>query len=50
MLLGAVRKGDKTLKPSGRLRIDEGDHVVLFALSADVSEVERLLQVTIDFF
>ena len=27
-----------------------GDHVVLFALSADVSEVERLLQVTIDFF
>ena len=50
VLLGAVRKGDKILKPSGRLRIDEGDHVVLFALSADVSEVERLLQVTIDFF
>jgi hypothetical protein len=24
--------------------------VVLFALSADVGEVERLLQVTIDFF
>jgi len=50
VLVGAVRKGEKILKPSGRLRIDEGDHVVLFALSADVSEVERLLQVTIDFF
>ena len=50
VLLGAVRKGDKILKPSGSLRIDDGDHVVLFALAADVSEVERLLQVTIDFF
>jgi trk system potassium uptake protein TrkA len=50
VLVGAVRKGDKILKPSGALRIDEGDHVVLFALSADVGEVERLLQVTIDFF
>jgi trk system potassium uptake protein TrkA len=45
-----VRKGDKILKPSGSLRIEEGDHVVLFSLSADVAEVERLLQVTIDFF
>jgi trk system potassium uptake protein TrkA len=50
VLVGAVRKGDKILKPSGSLRIEEGDHVVLFSLSADVAEVERLLQVTIDFF
>ena len=50
VLVGAVRKGDKIIKPSGSLRIEEGDHVVLFSLSADVAEVERLLQVTIDFF
>lgn len=50
VLVGAVRKGDKILKPSGSLRVEEGDHVVLFSLSADVAEVERLLQVTIDFF
>jgi trk system potassium uptake protein TrkA len=50
VLLGAVRKGTEILKPSGSLRIEDGDHVVLFALAADVSEVERLLQVTIDFF
>ena len=50
VLLGAVRKGTEILKPSGSLRMEDGDHVVLFVLAADVSEVERLLQVTIDFF
>ena len=50
VLLGAVRKGTEILKPSGSLRMEDGDHVVLFALAADVSELERLLQVTIDFF
>jgi trk system potassium uptake protein TrkA len=38
------------VKPNGDLRIEEGDVVLLFALSADVPEVERLLQVSIDFF
>jgi len=37
-------------KPAGSLRIEEGDQVVLFALSDTVKEVENLLQVTIDFF
>ena len=50
VLLGAVRKGTEILKPSGSLRIEDGDQVVLFALSNDVSEVERLLQVSVDFF
>ncbi len=49
-LVGAVMKGDKVLKPTGEMRIDEGDIVLLFVLSADVPEVERLLQVSIDFF
>ncbi|TDK44982.1 Trk system potassium transporter TrkA [Antarcticimicrobium luteum] len=50
VLVGAVRKGDEVLRPSGALRIEEGDVVAIFAMAADVPEVERLLQVSIDFF
>jgi trk system potassium uptake protein TrkA len=50
VLVGAVKKGDKVLKPTGGMRIEEGDQIVLFALSEDVPEVERLMQVSIDFF
>ncbi len=50
VLVGAVMKGDKVLKPTGGLRIDPGDVIALFAMSKDVPEVERLLQVSIDFF
>lgn len=49
-LMGAVQKGDRVVKPAGDLRIEEGDIVVIFALTSDVPEVERLLQVSIDFF
>lgn len=49
-LMGAVQKGDRVVKPTGDLRIEEGDIVVIFALTSDVPEVERLLQVSIDFF
>src|SRR6056297_425966 len=50
VLVGAVRKGDDIRKPTGGMKIEAGDVVVLFALSADVSRVEQLLQVSIDFF
>ncbi|TCS63211.1 trk system potassium uptake protein TrkA [Primorskyibacter sedentarius] len=50
VLVGAVLKQDKVVKPLGGLRIDEGDLIVLFAMTKDVPEVERLLQVSIDFF
>jgi len=49
-LVGAVQKGDKVITPSGGTRIEEGDIIVLFAMSGDVPEVERLFQVSIDFF
>jgi trk system potassium uptake protein TrkA len=50
-LVGAVLKEDgRFLRPGGGTRIDEGDLVVIFALSADVAEVERLLQVQVDYF
>ncbi len=50
-LIGALRKhGGKFVRPEGSTRIEEGDVVAIFALSADVPEVERLLQVQVDFF
>ncbi|GGE42885.1 Trk system potassium transporter TrkA [Actibacterium pelagium] len=50
VLVGGVLKDGKYHRPSGGLMIEEGDVVALFALAADVPEVERLLQVSIDFF
>lgn len=49
VLVGAVMKADKVIKPTGDLRVDAGDTIALFAMSADIPEVERLLQVTIDY-
>ncbi|SFP60316.1 Trk system potassium transporter TrkA [Tranquillimonas alkanivorans] len=50
VLVGAVLKGEKVVRPVGGTRIDEGDVIVVFAMAADVPEVERLFQVSIDFF
>lgn len=50
VLVGAVLKGERVMKPAGDLRIEPGDIAVMFALRKDVSEVERLLQVSIEFF
>ncbi len=50
VLVGLIRKGDQILRPTGATRIDEGDVITIFTLADDVPEVERLLQVSIDFF
>ncbi len=50
VLVGAMKKGDEVVRPTAGTRIDEGDVIVLFAMSADVPEVERLFQVSIDYF
>ncbi|SFE77403.1 Trk system potassium transporter TrkA [Roseivivax sediminis] len=50
VLVGAVLRGDRIQKITGGLKIEEGDLIVIFAMSKDVPEVERLLQVSIDFF
>ncbi|MCM2561100.1 Trk system potassium transporter TrkA [Lutimaribacter sp. EGI FJ00015] len=50
VLIGMVEKGQKLVRPVGNLRIDEGDVITIFAMTNDVPEVERLLQVSIDFF
>lgn len=49
-MIAAVQKGDKIMRPDGDMRIDEGDIVVIFSLARHIEEVERLLQVRIDFF
>jgi trk system potassium uptake protein TrkA len=50
VLVGAVMKGQEVIKPTGSTRIEEGDVIAIFAMSDDVPEVERLLQVSVDFF
>ncbi|WP_045390612.1 Trk system potassium transporter TrkA [Falsirhodobacter sp. alg1] len=50
VLVGGILKGDRVMKPTADLRIEEGDIVAIFAMTKDVPEVERLLQVSIDFF
>ena len=50
VLVGGILKGAKVIKPESDTRIDAGDIVVMFCLAKDVPEVERLLQVSIDFF
>lgn len=46
----AVMKDGGMEKPTSATRIDEGDVIAIFAMTDDVPEVERLLQVSIDFF
>ncbi len=49
-LVGAVRKGDKIIRPMGNTRIEEGDVIAVFVLTKDVAQLEQLMQVSIDFF
>ena len=49
-LIGGIMKHDKVVRPTGETRIEEGDVIAIFAMTPDVPEVERLLQVSIDFF
>lgn len=51
VLVGAIEKPDgRVLCPTGGTKIESDDVLVIFSLAADVAEVERLLQVSIDFF
>lgn len=50
VLVGALLKGGKVVRPAGSTRLDEGDMIVVFALAEDVPAVEALLQVSVDFF
>tara|TARA_B110000008_G_scaffold242811_1_gene251459 strand:- start:236 stop:1339 length:1104 start_codon:yes stop_codon:yes gene_type:complete len=49
-IIGAIKRGDEYIKPNGRTKISNGDIVVIFAISKDIPELEKLLQVSIDLF
>ena len=48
--VGGILKNGDMLTPNSQSKIEEGDIIALFVLSKDIPEVERLLQVTIDYF
>jgi trk system potassium uptake protein TrkA len=50
VLVGALMRDNKLHRPDSTTRITEGDVIVMFAMSKDIPEVERLLQVSIDYF
>ena len=50
VIVGGILKNDGMIKPDSNTKIEEGDTIAVFALSKDIQEVERLLQVTIDYF
>jgi len=50
VLVGGLLRDGEVLKPTGALRVEAGDVIVIFALASDVAQVEQLLQVSIDFF
>ena len=45
-----MEKGGEILKPRPDTRLEPGDLVLIFALAGDIHEVERLLQVSADWF
>ena len=49
-LIGAVRKGKEVIRPDGATVLEDGDLVVIFAMSGDVPGVETQLQVSVDYF
>ena len=50
VIVGGILKSGKAHKPTGETRIEEGDVIALFSMADDIPEVERLFQVSIDFF
>ena len=50
VIVGGILKDGEMIKPDSTSKIEDGDVIALFALSKDIPEVERLLQVTIDYF
>lgn len=49
-MVGAVMKRGEIIVPKGDTRIEEGDVLVVFALTSDIAVIEKLFQVNIEFF
>ena len=51
VLIGAIRKPDgRVIRPGSKTEMEAGDILIIFALKTDVPEIERLLQVAVEWF
>lgn len=50
MRIGAIIRGHKLLMPSGNVRVEAGDFIIVMALAGEVRKVEQMFRVSIDFF
>jgi trk system potassium uptake protein len=48
--IGAIIRGNEVIMPGGDVRVEAGDFVIVFALAANVRQVEQMFRVSIDFF
>ena len=48
--VGMVQKGGRLVVPRGDTKMEEGDSLIVFALAGDVPQIEKLFQVSLDYF
>lgn len=48
--IGAIIRGDEVIMPSGNVRVEAGDFIIVMALADSVRKVEQMFRVSIDFF
>ncbi|WP_127143602.1 Trk system potassium transporter TrkA [Pelagibacterium montanilacus] len=48
--IGAIVRGNKAIMPTGDTVVRAGDFVIVFALAANLRQVEKMFRVSIDFF
>jgi trk system potassium uptake protein TrkA len=50
MRIGAIYRGGQVIKPSGSLKVQAKDRVVIFVLAEAVKQVEQMFRVSLEFF
>ncbi|HEY8595684.1 MAG TPA: Trk system potassium transporter TrkA [Devosiaceae bacterium] len=48
--IGAIVRGGSVIMPTGNTQVEAGDFVIVFALAAQVRQVEQMFRVSLDFF
>lgn len=48
--IGAIIRGQEVIMPSGNVRVEAGDFIIVMALADSVRKVEQMFRVSIDFF
>ena len=50
VLVGAIVRNDKVIVPKGDTIIESNDRIVLFTLTENVREIEKMLSVRLEYF